>query len=143
MEISYEVDGYNLYSVSILLNGEEYNLSVVYDFEKEEYEIQGARKPIDESGMGDKNLRYLVEGDIITTIHYCMSISGDDDELVPVEIDQITVGTDISFEEVELGDGMFMQMFEMQDMQGYSAFSDVIMFETLDGEITTTVGFTE
>lgn len=143
MEISYEGDGYNLYSVPILLNGEEYNLSVVYDFEKEEYEIQGARKPIDESGMGDKNLRYLVEGDIITTIHYCMSISGDDDELVPVEIDQITVGTDISFEEVELGDGMFMQMFEMQDMQGYSAFSDVIMFETLDGEITTTVGFTE
>ncbi len=143
MEISYEGEGYNLYSVPILLNGEEYNLSVVYDFEKEEYEIQGARKPIDESGMVDKNLRYLVEGDVITTIHYFMSISGEDDELAPVEVDQITVSSDTSFEEIELGDGVFMQMFEMQDMQGYSAYSDVIMFEILDGEITTTVGFTE
>jgi hypothetical protein len=143
MEISYEGEGYNLYNVPILLNGEEYNLSVVYDFEKEEYEIQGARKPIDESGMGDKNLRYLIEGDIITTIHYFMSISGEDDELTPVEMDQITVSSDTSFEEIELGDGVFMQMFEMQDMQGYLAYSDVIMFEILDGEITTTVGFTE
>ncbi len=49
----------------------------------------------------------------------------------------------MTFEEIELGDGVFMQMFEMRDMQGYSAYSDVIMFETVDGVITTTVGFTE
>jgi len=143
MEIYYEGDGYNLYSVPVLLNGEEYNLSVVYDFEKEAYEIQGARKPIDESGMADKNMRYLVEGDVITTIHYMMSISDENDELTPVEVDQITVGSDITFEEIELGDGTFMQMFELRDMQGYSAYSDVFMFEIVDGVITTTVGFTE
>lgn len=142
MELSYEGDSYNLYSVPILLNGEEYNLSVIYDFDKEEFEIQGARKPIDESGMGDKNLRYLVEGDVITTIHYVMSISGED-ELTPVEIDEITVSSDTSFGEIDLGDGTFMQMYEMQDMQGYSAYSDAIMFEILGDEITTTVGFTE
>ena len=141
MELSYEGEGYNLYSVPILLNGEEYNLSVVYDMETAAYEIQGAKKPIDENGMADKNLRYLVEGDVITTIHYAMTISGESDELTPVEIDTITVGSDISFEEIELGDGTFMQMFEMRDMQGYSAYSDVIMFESLNGEITTTVGF--
>ena len=81
MELSYEGDGYNLYSVPVLINGEEYNLSVVYDFAKAEYEIQGARKPIDENGMADKNLYYLVEGDIISTIHYAMSISDETDEL--------------------------------------------------------------
>lgn len=143
MELSYEGVGYNLYSVPVLINGEEYNLSVVYDFAKAEYEIQGARKPIDENGMADKNLRYLVEGDIITTIHYAMSISGEGNELTPVEIDQITVDNNLSFEEIDLGDGTFMQMFEMRDMQGYSAYSDVIMFEIADGAITTTVGFTE
>jgi len=141
MELSYEGDGYNLYSVPILLNGEEYNLSVVYDYETASYEIQGARKPLDESGMADKNLRYLVEGDIITTIHYMMSISGDEEELTPVEVDQITVGTETTFSEIELGDGMFLQMFEMRDMQGYSAYSDAVVFEILNGEITTTVGY--
>jgi len=143
MEISYEGDGYNLYCVPVLLNGEEYNLSVVYDFEKEAYEIQGARKSIDESGMADKNMRYLVEGDVITTIHYMMSISDENDELTPVEVDQITVGSDIAFEEIELGDGNFMQMFELRDMQGYSAYSDVVMFEIVDAVITTTIGFIE
>lgn len=142
MELSDEGDGYNLYSVPILLNGEEYNLDVVYDFATEAYEILGAKKPIDESGMADKNLRYLVEGDVITTIHYMMSVSGDD-ELAPVEVDEITVGSEITFEEVDLGDGTFLQMFEMRDMQGYSAYSDVIMFDVIDGVITTSVGFTE
>ena len=143
MEISYEGEGYNLYNVPILLNGEDYNLSVVYDFEKAKYEIQGARKPIDESGMADKNLRYLVEGDVITTIHYAMAISSEDSELMPVEIDEITVDSDTTFEEIELGDGTFMQMFEMRDTQGYTAYSDVIMFDSKNGEITTSVGFTE
>ena len=143
MELTYEGDSYNLYSVPILLNGEEYNLSVVYDFEKAAYEIQGARKPIDEFGMADKNLRYLVEGDVITTIHYINEISGESDELTPVAVDEITVNNDTSFEEAELGDGKFMQVFEMRDMQGNTAYSDVVMFEIANGEITTTVGFTE
>lgn len=143
MELCYEGEGYNLYNVPILLNGEEYNLSVVYDYEAAAYTIQGAKKPIDESGMADKNLRFLVEGDAITTVHYAMSISGGDD-LIPVEIDTITVDDSLSFDEIELGEGIFMQMFEMRDMQGNSALSDAIMFEiATDGSITTTVGFTE
>ena len=59
MELSYEGDSYNLYTVPILLNGEVYNMMVVYDFELGAYEIQGARQAVDESGMSDKNLRNL------------------------------------------------------------------------------------
>ena len=144
MELSYEGAGYNLYAVPVLINGEEYNLSAVYVFETAKYEIQGARKPVDESGMADKNLYYLIEGDTISTIHYAMPISGEDNELAPVEVDQIEWSNDMTFEEIELGEGTFMQMFEMRDMQGYSAYSDVIMFEiAADGTIITTVGFTE
>lgn len=143
MELSYEGEGYNLYAVPVLINGEEYNLIVVYDFETASYTIQGARKPVNESGMADKNLYYLIEGDAITTIHYAMSISGEGEELTPVEVDQIIWDNKMTFEEIELGDGVFMQMFEMRDMQGYSAYSDVIMFEAVDGVITTTVGFAE
>ena len=49
--------------------------------------------------------------------------------------------SDITFEEVELGDGIFLQMFEMIDMQGYTAYSEVIKFEIVDGVILTSIGF--
>ena len=42
MELSYEGKDYNLYSVPILLNEEEYNLQVAYDFTDEEWYIIGA-----------------------------------------------------------------------------------------------------
>ncbi len=141
MELAYEGDDYNIYSVPVLLNGEEYNLSVVYDFQEAAYEIQGARKPIDENGMADKNLRYLVEGDVITTIHYGTAISSESGDLLAMEMDTITVTPEISFAEAELGDGIFMQIFEMRDMQGYTAYSDVVTFEIIDGEIMTSVDY--
>ena len=57
--------GYNSYAAPILLNGEEYNLSVVYDFEKAAYEMQGARKPIDESGMANAMITISAVCDIL------------------------------------------------------------------------------
>jgi len=46
-----------------------------YDFEAKAYFIKGARKPLDESAAADKNLRYLVEGDVIQTIHFATSLT--------------------------------------------------------------------
>ena len=77
---------------------------VTYDFEVREYFIEGARKPLDESGAADKNLRHLVEGDEIQTIHYATAISGDDGELMAVPVDTIVVTPETSFAEIELGD---------------------------------------
>ena len=54
MELSFEGDDYNLYSVPILLNGEAYNLQVAYDFTAEEWSILGASQGLDESGMASK-----------------------------------------------------------------------------------------
>lgn len=139
MEISYEGDSYNQYSVPILLNGEEYNLMVIYDFEMEQYFIEGARKPLDESGAADKNLRYLVEGDEIQTIHYATTISGEDGELMAVPIDTIKVTTETAFAETELGDGFFIMMYVMRDSQGNVAYSVPVTFESIDGEIYTSV----
>lgn len=139
MEIAYEGDSYNQYSVPILLNGEEYNLMVIYDFETEQYYIEGARKPLDESGAADKNLRYLVEGDQIQTVHYAMTISGDDDQLTAVPIDTIVVTPEITFAETELGDGFFIMQYVMQDSQGNTVNSGTATFESADGEIFTTV----
>lgn len=140
MDLAYEGETYNLYAVPILLNGEEYVLNVVYDFEKESYEIQGARKPTTEDGMADKNLQKLVEGDVVTTIHYYFeTVYGDDDELLPFEFEEIIISKDTNFHEIELGDGVFLQMFGMWDMQGYTVYSDVITFEVIDGIIYTSL----
>ncbi|MEG2420598.1 MAG: clostripain-related cysteine peptidase [Oscillospiraceae bacterium] len=139
MEISYEGEDYNLYSVPILLNGEEYNLSVVYDFSAAEYYIEGARKGMDESGAADKNLRKLKVGDEIQTIHYAAALSDDSEELTAVPVDTIKVTEDTAFSEMDLGDGLFVMMFDMMDSQGTAAQSAAFTFEVVDGEIITSV----
>lgn len=93
-----------LYSVPILLNDEEYNLQVAYDYNTEEWSILGAAKGLDESGMAGKELRLLEEGDKITTIWKLASYSGDDD-FEMYTVDDLTVTADTSFGEIDLYDG--------------------------------------
>ena len=138
MEISYEGDDYNLYSVPILLNGEEYNLQVAYDFTEEEWYIIGASRGLDSCGMASKELRLLEEGDEITTIWMISSYNGDDDfEMYAAE--ELTVTADTCFEEASLYDGCYAMIFEMWDSSGNYAYSDVVTFDCADGEIYTTV----
>ena len=113
MEIAYEADDYTRYNVPILLNGEEYNHSVVYDYDDGEYYILGARKGLDEHGMADKNLIQLQPGDEITALHYVGYPDQDELELVPTQ--SLTVTEDTRFTDEMLGDGTFVMMFEMVD----------------------------
>lgn len=135
MEIIYEGEDYNLYSVPVLLNGEEYQLRVVYDYTEECFDILGARKGLDDNGMADKNLIKLKEGDEITTLHYASSISGDDD-FQQVEVDTFTVTDQTSFQETDMGDGNFLMMFELVDARNQSVTSEAMTFTVENGEIT-------
>ena len=138
MELSFEGDDYNLYSVPVLLNGEAYNLQVVYDFSEEKWSIMGASQGLDESGMASKELRILKEGDVITTIWKVASYSGDDDfEMYNAE--EVTVTADTAFGESPLFDGKYSMVFEMWDATGNYAYSDAVTFECKGGEIITTV----
>ena len=139
VEVAYMGDDYTQYSVPILLNGEAHNLMVIYDFNEEEFYIEGARKPLGESGAADKKMLQLKEGDEIETIHYATTLSDDHDELTEITIDTITVTTDTAFDEIELGDGTFVMMYIMEDYQGNVASSVLITFESEDGEIYTSV----
>lgn len=138
MELSFEGDGYNLYSVPILLNGEEYNLQVAYDFGVEEWIILGASRGLDDSGMASKEMRLLEEGDVITTIWKMASFSGDDD-FEMYTVDDITVTADTAFGETALFDGHYSMVIEMWDAAGNYAYSDAVTFDCADGEIWTTV----
>lgn len=138
MELSFEGEDYNLYSVPILLNGEAYNLQVVYDFTTEEWGILGASQGLDESGMASKEMRLLEEGDVITTIWKLASYSGDD-EFEMYTADELTVSAGTSFEETPLFDGSYSMVFEMWDAAGNYAYSDAVTFDCAGGEILTTV----
>lgn len=138
MELSFEGDDYNLYSVPVLLNSEAYNLQVAYDFTAEEWTILGASQGLDETGMASKELRLLTEGDVITTIWKMASYSGDDDfEMYASE--ELTVTADTTFGEAPLFDGSYSMVFEMWDAAGNYAYSDAVTFDCAGGEIRTTV----
>ncbi len=136
MELVAEGDNYNEYAIPIILNGEEYTLSVIYDFDIGEYIIMGARKPISEEGAADKNMVELVPGDVIETIHYATDIESDAD-FMQVTVDTITVTESTAFTEEWLPDGFYLFMFRMEDSQGNYVYSDVATFESLDGELFT------
>lgn len=138
MELSFEGEDYNLYSVPILLNGEEYNLQVVYDFTEEVWHILGASQGLDDSGMASKELRLLEEGDVITTIWKMASYSGEDD-FEMFAADELTVTADTAFGEAPLFDGSYSMVFEMWDANGNYAYSDAVTFDCANGEIFTTV----
>jgi len=138
MELSFEGDDYNLYSVPILLNDEAYNLQVVYDFTDEEWSILGATQGLDASGMASKEMRLLAEGDVITTIWKMASYSGDDDFEMYAS-DQLTVTANTSFGETALFDGSYSMVIEMWDAAGNYAYTDAVTFDVADGQIWTTV----
>ena len=137
MELSSESEDYNLYSVPVLLNGEAYNLQVVYDFTDEEWRILGARQGIDDTGMADKELRQLETGDELTILWYMDNLSSDEDNLEAYAVETITVTENTAFGECELPDGDYVMMFEMQDAMGNYAYSDGVMFTCEGGEIYT------
>lgn len=136
MDVVYEGDDYNLYSVPILLNGEAYSLRVVYDYGSERYEILGARKGLDDNGMADKNLRQLQPGDKVTTVYYLATASGGD-AFEAYEADTFPVTADTSFGEVELTGGEFAMLFELTDVQNNTSWSQMAALTIEDGMIYT------
>ena len=134
LDIVNKSDRFNHYAVPIKLNGVLCNLVVVYDFDKEGYRILGARRIL-ENNIADKALIQLKPGDNVTTVLKAMSISGDDDEFQDVEVDEFTLGEHSVFEDINMGDGTFMFMFEMTDVQNNSATSQAVTIEVKDGEI--------
>lgn len=134
MELIYEGDDYNLYSVPVLINGDQYSLLIAYDFSTEEWSILGGTQGIDSHGMADKNLRLLKEGDVISTIHYIADSSADN-ALAPYVMDEFTVDSNTSMGEKTLDDGTYVMVFRLQDVKGETTRSEDIRFIIEDGEI--------
>ena len=139
IEIVEEGDDYNLYSIPVKLNGRECNLQVAYSYADGKYRILGTRRGLEPNGMSDRNLFRLKPGDMLTTIHYAMSASGDDEDFMPVEVDTFRLGSHPEVRDEEVGDGTYGYLFEFVAPAGESALSDIAIFEIENGDITTTV----
>ncbi len=132
MSVVYEGADYNTYAVPVLLNGELCSLRVVYDYGKDSYYILGARKGLDESGMTDKNLRQLRPGDELSILHYSASVL-EDGSYTAQPVYTLTVTENTAFEEAWLNDGMYLLMFELEDIHNRTAWSQVVLI-TIDGD---------
>jgi hypothetical protein len=75
-------------------------------------------------------------GDIIDTIWYAASYSGDDD-FEAYTVDTLTVTANTAFDEIDLPDGSYSMVFEMWDAMGNSAYSDAVLFDCDGGDIIT------
>ena len=89
--------------------------------------------------MSDRELIKLRAGDEITTLHYGMTISGDDEDFTQVEVDTFTIGDNPEIKDEPLGNGNYAYAFEFVTPTDDSAFSNFILFTVTDGEITTNV----
>jgi hypothetical protein len=137
MELIDVTDQYRLYTVPILLNGEQYSLSVGYRFASREYLILGARKGLEESGMADRNMIQLEPGDIVEPLHYSTYLySSDDEDFELSSFESVTITENTRFENLDLDDGWYVYMFEMIDVQNNSYLSEAVIFGLKNGEIT-------
>ena len=126
-EVVYQGDDYTIYSVPVLLNGEQCNLRVVYDEEKEEYTVLGARKGLADNGMADKNLIKLKAGDALVLLYQERALLAGGDFVYKLG-ETICVTEETMFYEAPLPPGEYGMMFKMFDACGNSALSEVLNF---------------
>ncbi len=142
IEVTYEGDGFNLYSIPIKLNGVPCNRQVVYDFKTEKYRILGARKDEKQgvaSLVSSRELIKLKAGDTITTLHYGMTLSGPDSNLTEVEVDTFTIGDNPTVKDENVGDGTYAYFFEFVDPLNNTSLSNMVTYTIQNGQITTSV----
>ena len=114
-------------------------MQVAYVYDEQKYYILGARKGLDSHGMSSRELIKLRAGDEITTLHYGMTISGEDEDFTQVEVDTFQIGEDPQIKDEKLGDGTYGYAFEFVSPTEESALSEFVIFTIINGEITTTV----
>ena len=136
MELTEIGDDYLLYSIPVKLNGEEHSLSVSYSYATGEYEILGARRGIDDNGMADRITRSLEPGDVIEPLHYVLFDMDDyDEEFTIMAVESLVVTENTRFHIEDMGDGYFIYIYEMVDLQNNSYLSEPAAFLVEDGLI--------
>ena len=133
-----EGDDYNLYSIPILLNGEETNLRAAYVWNSDGtgyFEVYGCWNGLDsETGMSSRDIIQLEDGDEVVIL--MNGENWDTGETTQYEIGSFIVDGPVVLEETELFDGDYLFEYEVSDVFGDKYYSDSIIMEYADGQIT-------
>ncbi len=133
-----EGDNYNLYSIPILLNGEETNLRAAYVWDNNDsghYEVYGCWGGVDSvTGMSSKDIVQLKDGDEVTIL--MNGQNWDTGETTQYQVGSFTVKGDVVLEEIDLFDGDYLFEYQVVDVFGGQTLSDPIIMEYKDGNIT-------
>ncbi|WP_168735764.1 clostripain-related cysteine peptidase [Cohnella fermenti] len=123
-------DGFIRYAIPAKLNGKDVDILVHYDVEEETFEVLGAWKGLgSETGMPDKNIIPIREGDRIVPQFYYYYDSGEDGYM---DGDEFVVGDTIDLEYDYLPNGSYLYGFSLVSYSGEETLTDFIEFELED-----------
>jgi hypothetical protein len=138
IELYYEGDAeeaYDLYHSPIKLNGREYTLQFIYDYNDNAFKILGARKGIETDTGGSRNMRRLRPGDTIQLLTW--KYTNEDEEFHLVEWGTpFSCRKETAIDWRRLDNGEYDFMFKLIDTQENYVFSDVATFTVEDGNIS-------
>ncbi|MDO4582416.1 MAG: clostripain-related cysteine peptidase [Bacillota bacterium] len=127
-----ETEEYNLYSIPILLNGEQTNLRAAWLWNSEEYVLYGAWAGVDsDTGMSARDVIELQDGDNVTLLFDAVNWSSG--ETYTYEMGSFTVLGEVTMQESPLFDGEYMYEYMLIDLFGTAEYSDTVVME-IDGE---------
>jgi len=137
LDITYEGDDYNLYSVPVKVNGKEMDMSVSYDYKTNSYKVLGLSDSVDTASSNvsaNRVTEKLKAGDKITFVGYIFDY--DSEEWNETDLDTFTYSEDMKITEEDLGDGLFAIMFITTDIAGNEVYSQYGYIDYQGGEIT-------
>lgn len=121
-------DDYVLFAMPAILNGEEVDILIYFDWETETFEVFGAWRGIGEAtGMPDKNFIRIKPGDEIIPLYEYYIEETDEEGYTEGEL--FTVGEEIRLEYDWLPEGDYLYGFAIVDYAGNETYSDFVEIE--------------
>ncbi len=134
-ELIEETGNYNLYSIPANVNGADTNLRAVYNFNSGAYRVLGTYDGMDSGNSAlsvtSRGIQPLKENDEV--IFYLPAYNIDTEEESVYISDPVTWHADTVMEDVELGDGFFLYMYEIKDLYGNEYDTDPVEMQ-VDGD---------
>jgi len=132
-----EGERYNIYSIPILLNGQQTNLRAAYiwdDADNGHYEVYGAWEGVDsDTGAVARKVRKLRDGDEVELIF--TSLDWETGEELYYTMGSFTVEGEVRMEEQKLIDGDYLYAYEVVDIFGRSHMSPFALMSCSGDEI--------
>ncbi|MCI3923932.1 clostripain-related cysteine peptidase [Paenibacillus sp. TRM 82003] len=120
------------YAIPALLNGEEVDILVNFNYDTGESKIVGAWRGIDEeSNMADKNIIKIKKGDRIAPLFYAYDEATDEEDFY-LEGETFTVTGELELGETDLPEGRYLYGFYLIDYAQNESYSDFVELELVD-----------